>query len=190
MAPKSAEDTIPKAVWTEDECIALIDGLIAKKSTHQSGNGWKPSVWAGVVALVAAANPDASPKKDQTKCISKINYLKEKFEAYLFVKKYSGIGWDNEDHHATMTEEVMKTFLEVRILLCDCFLCTRLLRRTSPIRCYCQRTTSAAGSTLIRTSSMSAVFDLYQLLMPVFLCRRTAPSTPGASRHPAPTTQN
>jgi hypothetical protein len=76
MAPKSAEDTIPKAVWTEDECIALIDGLIAKKSTHQSGNGWKPSVWAGIVALVAAANPDVSPKKDQTKCISKINYAR------------------------------------------------------------------------------------------------------------------
>ncbi|KAJ7839105.1 hypothetical protein B0H14DRAFT_3458867 [Mycena olivaceomarginata] len=76
---------------------------------------------AGVIALVAAANPDTSPKKDQTKCISKINYacspstppaLKEKFEAYLFVKKYSGIGWDDEDHHATATEEVIKTFLE------------------------------------------------------------------------------
>ncbi|KAJ7818388.1 hypothetical protein B0H14DRAFT_2601269 [Mycena olivaceomarginata] len=39
--------------------------------------------------------------------------LKEKFEVYLFVKKYSGIGWDDEDHHATATEEVIKTFLEV-----------------------------------------------------------------------------
>ncbi|KAJ7356397.1 hypothetical protein DFH08DRAFT_802444 [Mycena albidolilacea] len=121
MPPKPAEDTTPKAHWIEAETTALIDGLIAKKSTHQSGNGWKPSVWAGVIALVAAANPDASPKKDQTKCISKINYacspstppaLKEKFEAYLFVKKYSGIGWDDEDHHATATEEVIKTFLE------------------------------------------------------------------------------
>ncbi|KAJ7753039.1 hypothetical protein B0H14DRAFT_2980066, partial [Mycena olivaceomarginata] len=41
-----------------------------------------------------------------------ISQLKEKFEAYLFVKKYSGIGWDDEDHHATATEEVIKTFLE------------------------------------------------------------------------------
>ncbi|KAJ7900742.1 hypothetical protein B0H14DRAFT_3753108 [Mycena olivaceomarginata] len=113
MPPKSAEDTTPKAVWIEDECVALIDGLIAKKSTHQSGNGWKPSVWAGVIALVAAANPDASPKKDQTNRLKlTISQLKEKFEAYLFVKKYSGIGWDDEDHHATATEEVIKTFLE------------------------------------------------------------------------------
>jgi hypothetical protein len=44
-----------------------------------------------------------------------ISQLKEKFEAYLFVKKYSGIGWDDEDHHATATEEVIKTFLEVRL---------------------------------------------------------------------------
>jgi hypothetical protein len=42
-----------------------------------------------------------------------ISQLKEKFEAYLFVKKYSGIGWDNEDPHATATEEVIKMFLEV-----------------------------------------------------------------------------
>jgi hypothetical protein len=76
MPPKSAEDTTPKAFWIEDECVALIDALIAKKSTHQSDNGWKPSVWPGVIALVAAANPNASPKKDQTKCISKINYAR------------------------------------------------------------------------------------------------------------------
>ncbi|KAJ7896675.1 hypothetical protein B0H14DRAFT_3425463 [Mycena olivaceomarginata] len=113
MPPKPAEDTTPKAHWIEEETIALIDGLIGKKSIHQSGNGWKPSVWAGVVALIAAANPDASPKKDQTKCNSKINYLKETFEMYLFVKKYSGIGWDDEDHHATATDEVIKPFLEV-----------------------------------------------------------------------------
>ncbi|KAJ7885685.1 hypothetical protein B0H14DRAFT_3431637 [Mycena olivaceomarginata] len=115
MPPKPAEDTTPKAHWIEEETIALIDSLIGKKSTHQSGNGWKPSVWAGVVALVAAANPDASPKKDQTKCNSKINYLKETFEMYLFVKKYSGIGWDNEDHHATATDEVIKPFLELSV---------------------------------------------------------------------------
>ncbi|KAJ7821006.1 hypothetical protein B0H14DRAFT_3471855 [Mycena olivaceomarginata] len=112
MPPKPAEDTTPEG--------ALDRGRNYPRSLT-SGNGWKPSVWAGVIALVAAANPDASPKKDQTKCISKINYacspstppaLKEKFEAYLFVKKYSGIGWDDEDHHATATEEVIKTFLE------------------------------------------------------------------------------
>jgi hypothetical protein len=44
MPPKPAEDTTPKAHWIEAETTALIDGLIAKKSTHQSGNGWKPSV--------------------------------------------------------------------------------------------------------------------------------------------------
>jgi hypothetical protein len=44
-----------------------------------------------------------------------ISQLKEKFEVYLFVKKYSGIGWDNEDPHVTAMEEVIKTFLEVRL---------------------------------------------------------------------------
>ena len=34
------------------------------------------SGWPGVIALVAAANPNTSPKKDQTKCISKINYAR------------------------------------------------------------------------------------------------------------------
>ncbi|KAJ7312379.1 hypothetical protein DFH08DRAFT_973459 [Mycena albidolilacea] len=142
MPPKPAEDTTLKAHWIKAETTMLIDDLIAKKSMHQSGNGWKPSVWAGIIMLVGAANPNASPKKDQTKYISKINYahststpaaLKEKFEVYLFVKKYSEIGWDDEDHHATVTEEVIKTFLE--------------------------HTTSAAESTLIHIPSLSVLCD-------------------------------
>jgi hypothetical protein len=76
MPPKSAEDTTPEVFWIEDECVTLIDALVAKKLTHQSGNGWKPSVWASVIAIIAAANPNTSPKKDQTKCISKINYVR------------------------------------------------------------------------------------------------------------------
>jgi hypothetical protein len=55
-----------KAHWIDPECDALLDGLIAKKSTHQSGNGFKPTVWAEIVKDVHAANPGVRPKKDQT----------------------------------------------------------------------------------------------------------------------------
>jgi hypothetical protein len=32
---------------------------------------------------------------------------------YLFVKKYSGVGWDDEDNHATATVEFIETFIKV-----------------------------------------------------------------------------
>jgi hypothetical protein len=35
---------------------------------------------------------------------------------YLFVKKYSGVGWDDEDNHATATPEFIETFLKVCFL--------------------------------------------------------------------------
>ncbi|KAJ7931946.1 hypothetical protein B0H13DRAFT_1857365 [Mycena leptocephala] len=69
-----------KAHWIDPECDVLLDGLIAKKSTHQSGNGFKPTVWAKIVKDVHAANPDARKKKDQMKCISKLNCLQKGFE--------------------------------------------------------------------------------------------------------------
>ncbi|KAJ7724974.1 hypothetical protein B0H14DRAFT_3620912 [Mycena olivaceomarginata] len=101
-----------KAIWLDPEVIALLDGLIDKKSTHQSGNGWKLTVWPGIVALVQAANPAADPKKDQVKCVSKINYLQKCLGQYLFVKKYSGVGWDDEQNHATATAEFIETFIK------------------------------------------------------------------------------
>ncbi|KAJ7348629.1 hypothetical protein DFH08DRAFT_808356 [Mycena albidolilacea] len=184
MPPNSAEDTTPKAHWIEDETIALIDSLIAKKSMHQSGNGWKPSVWAGVVVLVTAANPEASPKKDQTKCNSKINYLKETFEMYLFVKKYSGIGWDDEDHHATAMEEVIKPFLKV-YLHSHVRLASFLSTHGS---CAAHHLSAAAAGASPQLHPWLPT--LYHLLIPVTLRRRTVASMLDASRHPVPTTQN
>ncbi|KAJ7846852.1 hypothetical protein B0H14DRAFT_2583895 [Mycena olivaceomarginata] len=112
MPPRKADSDDGKAVWIDPEVIALLNGLISKKSTHQSGNGWKPTVWPEIVALVQAANPAADPKKDQVKCISKINYLQKCLGQYLFVKKYSGVGWDDEDNHATATVEFIETFIK------------------------------------------------------------------------------
>ncbi|KAJ7340554.1 hypothetical protein DFH08DRAFT_938508 [Mycena albidolilacea] len=113
MPPRKADSDDGKAVWIDPEVIALLNGLISKKSTHQSGNGWKPTVWPEIVVLVQAANPAADPKKDQVKCISKINYLQKCLGQYLFVKKYSGVGWDDEDNHATATVEFIETFIKI-----------------------------------------------------------------------------
>ncbi|KAJ7805671.1 hypothetical protein B0H14DRAFT_3153309 [Mycena olivaceomarginata] len=112
MPPRKADGDDGKAIWLDPEVIALLDGLIDKKSRHQSGNGWKSTVWPGIVALVQAANPAADPKKDQVKCVSKINYLQKCLGQYLFVKKYSGVGWDDEQNHATATAEFIETFIK------------------------------------------------------------------------------
>ncbi|KAJ7879050.1 hypothetical protein B0H14DRAFT_2566993 [Mycena olivaceomarginata] len=53
---------------------------------------------------VQAANPAANPKKDQLqKCLGQ----------YLFIKKYSGVGWDDEENHAMVTAEFIETFIKV-----------------------------------------------------------------------------
>lgn len=87
-------------------------------------------LWPQIVNAVQAVNPDAMPAKDQTKVISKLNYvhllpikcfsaltfgqLKEAFELYLFVEKFSGTGWDDENKHAVNTDEYITDFLAVR----------------------------------------------------------------------------
>ncbi|KAJ7816566.1 hypothetical protein B0H14DRAFT_3148567 [Mycena olivaceomarginata] len=112
MPPRKTDGDDGKAIWLDPEVIALLDGLIDKKSTHQSGNGWKSTVWPGIVALVQAANPAADPKKYQAKCVSKSNYLQKCLGQYLFVKKYSGVGWDDEQNHATATAEFIEKFIK------------------------------------------------------------------------------
>ncbi|KAJ7076132.1 hypothetical protein C8R43DRAFT_1115793 [Mycena crocata] len=113
MAPKGDRAATPKAHWTDAECLAAIGALAGKKDTHQSGNGWKDSVWtiAIVVKAIHEAKPDALPMKDVTKCKTKIGYLKTTFEEYLFIEKYSGSGWDDDKKHVTNTDEYIQDFL-------------------------------------------------------------------------------
>ncbi|KAJ7342513.1 hypothetical protein DFH08DRAFT_963257 [Mycena albidolilacea] len=77
------------AKWTDPEVIALLNTLLEKKSSHQSGNSWKPSVWPDVVKAVQLVNPNAMPAKDQQ----------------------NGTGWDEEEKHAVNTTEYIKEFL-------------------------------------------------------------------------------
>ncbi|KAF7348749.1 Myb-DNA-bind-3 domain-containing protein [Mycena venus] len=100
-----------KAVWIDSEVLAMLNKLNELKLTEMSGNGWKPSVWTPVIAAVEAANPTAKPKKDKTKVKSKLDYLKGVFEDYLFVKKFSGTGWDDENKCATNTEDYIEEFV-------------------------------------------------------------------------------
>ncbi|KAJ7883002.1 hypothetical protein B0H14DRAFT_2565081 [Mycena olivaceomarginata] len=90
MAPKPNEKEPVNVKWLKPEILAVLNSLIKKKDSHQSGNGWKPTVWPEIVATVQALSPDAKPVKDQVKVISKVNYLKDEFELYLFVEKFSG----------------------------------------------------------------------------------------------------
>ncbi|KAJ7745176.1 hypothetical protein B0H14DRAFT_3167463 [Mycena olivaceomarginata] len=96
------------AKWTIPEVTAALSKLVERKSTHQSGNGWKSTVWPDVVKAVHAANPDANPPKDQTKLISKLEDLKKTFELYLFVEKFSGSGWDEDEKHASNTPSISR----------------------------------------------------------------------------------
>ncbi|KAJ7368629.1 hypothetical protein DFH08DRAFT_947535 [Mycena albidolilacea] len=47
MPPRKADGDDGKAIWLDPEVIAILDGLINKKSTYQSGNGWKSTVAGG-----------------------------------------------------------------------------------------------------------------------------------------------
>ncbi|KAJ7234724.1 hypothetical protein C8J57DRAFT_156073 [Mycena rebaudengoi] len=102
----------PKATvkWIPAEITAMLDELAALKAKYMSGNGFKPQVWAKVVPKVIAANPDKATQKDKAQCMSKLSYLKKIFVIYVFVRKYSGTGWNDEDKHATNTKDYIEEF--------------------------------------------------------------------------------
>jgi hypothetical protein len=64
------------AVWIGIEVETMLTGLADKKTTHMSGNGFKPQVWPSIVTNVQRVNPDAIPKKDKQKCMNKLNYVR------------------------------------------------------------------------------------------------------------------
>jgi hypothetical protein len=71
MAPRAAGDDV-NAKWQDKEVLGLLTGLIDKKTSAQSSNGWKPTVWPGLVATVQAINLDAKPVKDKEKLVTKL----------------------------------------------------------------------------------------------------------------------
>ncbi|KAJ7158177.1 hypothetical protein C8R46DRAFT_1039775 [Mycena filopes] len=99
--------------WIGAEVMAMLDELAELKTIRgmMSGNGFKPQVWPKVVPKVQNANPDVDQKKTKTQCMNKLNYLKKIFVHYVFVRKFSGTGWNDKDHHATNTEEYIEGFL-------------------------------------------------------------------------------
>ncbi|KAJ6613724.1 hypothetical protein B0H10DRAFT_2436313 [Mycena sp. CBHHK59/15] len=111
MPPKPSEKEPVNVKWMKLEVLVVLNGLLKKKDSHQCGNGWKPTVWPEIVSAVQAVNLEVKPAKDQVKIVSKLNYLKEIFELYLFVEKFSSTGWDDEANHATNTEEYIKDFI-------------------------------------------------------------------------------
>ncbi|KAJ6459860.1 hypothetical protein C8R45DRAFT_1081267 [Mycena sanguinolenta] len=113
MAPKTTKEGKDRSQWSKLQAEALLDTLIKMKATHQSGNGWKPTIWTDVVKNMQAAASDTQPAKDKVVCQNKLGYMKETFELYMFVAKFSGSGWDNDEKHATNTPEYVADFLKV-----------------------------------------------------------------------------
>ncbi|KAJ7192884.1 hypothetical protein GGX14DRAFT_405940 [Mycena pura] len=95
--------------WTNAQAQALLDALLEKRLTHQSGNGWKPSVWSDVVAAVNAVDPES--QKTSTQLSSR--QLKGVYEDYQYVLGFSGTGWDDHGKHATNTEEYVEDFIRM-----------------------------------------------------------------------------
>ncbi|KAJ6525124.1 hypothetical protein B0H19DRAFT_1199132 [Mycena capillaripes] len=89
MPPRAASDTEGNAKWTDTKTLALLNGLIDKKTGSQSGNGWKPTVWPGLVDILQAT-----------------------FALYLFCEKYSGSGWDDEKKMCIATDDYIMDFIE------------------------------------------------------------------------------
>ncbi|KAK7037088.1 Myb-DNA-bind-3 domain-containing protein, partial [Favolaschia claudopus] len=79
-----------------------------------SGNGFRNQGWTLAVNAVAAANPEANPKKDLQKCKGKLGTLKARYELYVFVKTFSSSGWDDHLKYATHTDEFVEEFCRVR----------------------------------------------------------------------------
>ncbi|KAJ7498459.1 hypothetical protein B0H11DRAFT_1980370 [Mycena galericulata] len=108
--PSGKNDPKSTVKWINAETSAMLNELAEHKATHMSGNGFKPQVWAKVVPKVIEANPDKSQQKDKSQCMNKLAYLKKIFTLYVFVCKYSGSGWDDEQKHATNTSDYIEEF--------------------------------------------------------------------------------
>ncbi|KAJ6532581.1 hypothetical protein B0H19DRAFT_1325543 [Mycena capillaripes] len=113
MPPKPAGDD-GNAKWKDEETLAMLNGLIEKKTSAQSGNSWKPTVWTGLVAMVQAVDPDAKPIKDKEKLVTKLKNLQTTFALYLFCEKFSGSGWDDERKMCVAEPDYIKGFIEVK----------------------------------------------------------------------------
>ncbi|KAJ6584533.1 hypothetical protein B0H19DRAFT_1058941 [Mycena capillaripes] len=77
------------AIWTDPENKALLEKLSERKDTHMSSNGFKPQVWTFVV------------KK-----------LKKIYDLYVFVKKFSDNGWDEENKYFTNAPQHIEDFVK------------------------------------------------------------------------------
>ncbi|KAJ7214888.1 hypothetical protein GGX14DRAFT_609652 [Mycena pura] len=96
--------------WTDCEVRAMLSTLSDNKASCQSGNGWKSTVWPAVVKAIHAANPTVGPKTVQ-QAKDKLKYHKDIYEDYVFVRKFSGHGWDDTENHATATEQHIADFI-------------------------------------------------------------------------------
>ncbi|KAJ7816204.1 hypothetical protein B0H14DRAFT_2602808 [Mycena olivaceomarginata] len=76
------------------------------------GNGWKPTVWTRVVNNVQAEIPMHTLQRTRLSVRTNCNMYFFSL-LYVFVAKFSGTGWDNDEKHATNTAEYIADFLKV-----------------------------------------------------------------------------
>ncbi|KAJ7204332.1 hypothetical protein GGX14DRAFT_398186 [Mycena pura] len=102
-----------KIHWSAVQTTAALNVLLANKSMHQSGNGWKPDVWTQVVKACKDKVKSVRLASIEVWTSLMMSQIKANYEDYLFVGKFSGTGWDDEAKHFTNVTIVVEEFLEI-----------------------------------------------------------------------------
>ncbi|KAJ7645366.1 hypothetical protein B0H17DRAFT_1148446 [Mycena rosella] len=97
IPPKLADKEGGNVSWKDSEVLFVLHRLHDKKDSHQSGNGWKPTVWPEIDTAVQAIDPEARPAKDQAKVILKLNDSYLRCPRALKIKT-TGLSWTKEKH--------------------------------------------------------------------------------------------
>ncbi|KAJ7065834.1 hypothetical protein C8F01DRAFT_1366734 [Mycena amicta] len=112
MPPKDPAAKPPRATWDAEETKALLNTLYDKRNAR-SGNGWKEVAWTAALTSVNSLHPnDAEKQKNVKQCQSRLKTVVDIFKQYIKVQGYSGHGWDDDEQHATATEEHIKDYCE------------------------------------------------------------------------------
>ncbi|KDQ06774.1 hypothetical protein BOTBODRAFT_234348, partial [Botryobasidium botryosum FD-172 SS1] len=97
--------------WTPTEETILVDTLIAQKELGlQSENGWKPTVWTTVAAVLRENFPDGATKGVK-QIRSRWQRIKAQFHIVQTLRRQSGFGWSEGIQMVTAPSHVWDSYL-------------------------------------------------------------------------------
>ncbi|KAF8207836.1 hypothetical protein K438DRAFT_1930818 [Mycena galopus ATCC 62051] len=103
--------TNAKNSFTKPETNHALDLLLGDPATYISGNGFKSKAFTDVSTSLKKKFPDR-PVRSKDAIGNRLQYVKGIFEDYEFVRKKSGVGWDDEAKMATAEADFIATFTE------------------------------------------------------------------------------